>query len=328
LGFLDQRKALNWTRNNIANFGGDPKRVTLFGESAGGFSVKQLVANPPNPLPFSAAIMQSQASGTRPGPSGWNKLAQYYGCDTKPSQLQCLREIDAVKIKDFIERNTLDFAPRADDVTHVNDVQPKIKAGTVAKVPIIIGSNANEGTFFARIYLGKGGTSLLDFATKAFGPEGPALAEIASVLYPADKFSSNITIAETMFTELGFLCPASELARQFTANGQTVYRYLFNGWFPEQQPFPEARAYHSIEIEPIFKTYPSAHTSLDRLSGAISSYWTQFVRNSTEPLANWPKDPAQVKSFDVSSDKIISAAEADGERCATYIPLLAAARGL
>jgi carboxylesterase type B len=58
-GFLDQRKALNWVSKNIATFGGDPAKVTIFGESAGGWSVKQLIALPPKPLPFRAAILQS-----------------------------------------------------------------------------------------------------------------------------------------------------------------------------------------------------------------------------------------------------------------------------
>jgi carboxylesterase type B len=114
----------------------------------------------------------------------------------------------------------------------------------------------------------------------------------------------------------------------FTANNQTVYRYLVNAWFPEQQPFPEAKAYHTVEIEPIFKTYPVAHTNLNRLSGVLSSYWTQFAYNPTVALADWPKDPAMVKFFDVSSDKIVKAAELDGTRCATFIPLVQGLRGL
>lgn len=58
-GFLDQRLALDWVRRNIAHFGGDPDRVTIFGQSAGASSVDAMVTLPPDPLPFQVAIYMS-----------------------------------------------------------------------------------------------------------------------------------------------------------------------------------------------------------------------------------------------------------------------------
>lgn len=84
-GFLDQRLALTWVAENIEAFGGDPSAVTIEGQSAGAYSVKQLWANPPDPLTFRAAIMQSQ-SLTLPG-DGWPALTQLLNCSDAYSPL-------------------------------------------------------------------------------------------------------------------------------------------------------------------------------------------------------------------------------------------------
>ncbi|KUJ11309.1 alpha/beta-hydrolase [Mollisia scopiformis] len=81
VGFLDQRLALQWVQDNIAQFGGDPSQVTIFGESASGVSVKQLMAQPPSPLPFRAAIMQSEQAvlpGT--GLASYQATLREFGC--------------------------------------------------------------------------------------------------------------------------------------------------------------------------------------------------------------------------------------------------------
>ena len=150
-GFLDQRQALEWVQCNIAKFGGDPKKVTIFGESAGGYSVKQLIAHPPNPLTFRGAILESQATGSANGLTSYNFLVALTNCTTAASKLACLRDIPATTLKDIIERNNLVFAPAADNVTNSVTLRQDLPAGKTAKVPVLIGTNENEGRVFTYI---------------------------------------------------------------------------------------------------------------------------------------------------------------------------------
>jgi carboxylesterase 2 len=149
VGYLDQRLALQWVHKNIANFGGDPDKVTLFGESAGGYSVKQLLANPPSPLPFRAAIIQSSgASLSGNGTESYESVLAQFGCDTATSPIACIRKVNATDIQTFIELNSLPFPPVDGDGTQTVDVRKSIVAKKFAKVPIFIGSNKDEASIF------------------------------------------------------------------------------------------------------------------------------------------------------------------------------------
>jgi carboxylesterase 2 len=179
---LDQRFALDWVQSNIESFGGNPERVMLFGESAGGESVKQLLANPPNPLPFSSAILQSQGSLlVSNGLANYEQVLKNFGCETTT----CLREVPAVDIKAYIEKKSLAFPPVNGDGTSVSNVKETITSGTWAKVPIMLGSNLHEASVFLAVAGVKDGQTALNSVLDTFKITTSAARDSLVAMYTA-----------------------------------------------------------------------------------------------------------------------------------------------
>ena len=313
-------------QKNIAKFGGNPSKVLILGEIAGGYSVKQLIANPPaGALPFHAAIMQSQASGVHGDPTVFSKLAKALGCAAGDSELACVKKADALKIKDVIERGGHQFGPMPDGVTHVTDVRDSFKTGKAAKVPMIFGTNADEGRPFAAIGLSNGG-DVVDFFGSFLGDRDAAKAVIDNVkpLYPKDKYPNDMEFGSTLFTDIGFQCPTAILTKAVASAGYTAYRYYYTAKYPEEESFPNLGAYHSEEILNIFRTYKAEHKNLDRLGAVMQGIWTDFAKDPSKAPAGWPKLTAtsyQVREFANGADRTVDGNALDAPRCAVIGPL-------
>lgn len=167
-GLFDQRLALEWVADHIEQFGGDPEKVTIFGESAGAMSVAHhMILNDGDhtyknkPL-FSAGIMQSggalpfdDARSARPQ-AAYDSIVKSVGCDSESDKLSCLRTKNMTEIAQSLGNYTLAdafiaFSPRADGGALKKNSYDMFREGKFAKIPYITGCQEDEGTLFGSI---------------------------------------------------------------------------------------------------------------------------------------------------------------------------------
>ncbi|KAG4424053.1 hypothetical protein IFR04_002749 [Cadophora malorum] len=268
LGLLDQRLAMEWVRSNIANFGGDTSRITMWGQSAGAASTDYYnFAYPEDPIVAGIILDSSSAFGAAPSsdPTGsdFTFLAGQFGCGdlNADEELTCMKNVSFMDIEAFLKSYqdngtspSISFTPVVDNVTRFANYTARALAGNFSRVPAIHGTNNNEGS------------SLTEWVNN-----GTTYNETAANANTVQR-----------------ACWAQQTTKNRYAANATTFRYYYTGNFSNISPRPWQGAYHSSELPLIFGTHDIAYSESTPFEFAVShrmqDLWLAFMKDPVNGL--------------------------------------------
>jgi para-nitrobenzyl esterase len=316
-GILDQIRALEWVRDEIAAFGGDPGHVTVFGESAGGMSVGTLLGTPRARGLFHRAILQSGAAHHAAAPDAAAVTAHAVLQDVGLSAEEAanLRSLPAERILEAQLRvaalnpgSGMGFTPVVDGDLLPRPPLQAIADGLSGDIPVLIGSNLDEWKLMVASDPRVAGLTPEELAARltAVLPEDAATPE--SVARAIEIYRDALTARGTPVDPYEILCafesdrwfamPATRLAEQQSRHQSNTYAYLFT-W---RSPALEGRlgACHALDVpfvfgtinHPVLRPFAGEGPAAESLSKTMQDAWLAFARTgnpSTAALGEWPR---------------------------------------
>lgn len=311
-GIQDQVLALKWIKEHIAHFGGDPENITIFGESAGGFSICSLLSSPLSEGLISRAIIQSGGgcNGFTPlGDQGEvlaettaeqssTRILSELGCsDLRGGALHdCLEALSTEDLLNGANAASVsvlglpELGPVTDGHIIPNRLDHLIRDGVVSPIPTLIGSNEDEMTLFT--FNSPITLELYSMTRAFFGP----LADMILELYPATNDQEARVSYNQLFSDLIFVCPTLLFASTMVQQSEDIWVYHFTHRL-SNGPLVLLGSTHALEIPFVFNNthielYGSSANEIDkRLSDQMSEAWLSFAHTgspSTDEL-NWPR---------------------------------------
>jgi para-nitrobenzyl esterase len=348
-GVLDQQLALHWVQDNIRAFGGNPHNVTIAGESAGGFSVLTHMASPTAAGLFHRAVIESGGTGLAwPKPQAvraeGRRTAESLGCTTAVAK--CLRAQSVAQL--LVAQGpptTLEalmrWRPNVSGTILPQQPLTAFSNGWFNRVPVLMGSNRDEGRLFVGIGYTQPGFQITadNYADTLESIFGAIATPLVLAAYPLDAYASPALAVATVFGDSGLSCEGY-LIERVLARQSDIYVYEFDDAnapmiFLPDYGFPYG-ATHTSELPYLFPELEGRQYGLGKatlsaeqlqLATAMRAMWTQFAKYGDpngNGLPQWRTYADGIGDFLslVAPTPVMSNGFASEHKCVFWAPLV------